>query len=84
MVKSHDEEKWKLMSQYSDNIDKSTLSSELEILRTICKADKLINFDDIVGRIQQFLERSLIKNIITAVKLVLVGAATNVTQERSF
>ena len=49
--KPHDEEKWQLMLQYFDDIDESSLSSELEILRTICKADKLINFDDIIGRI---------------------------------
>ena len=74
------------LKNYHDDIDVSALPAELEILKTICAGGEVSNFDDITKRIMMISkeERFLIGNVIVVIKIVMVGAATSATPERSF
>ena len=74
------------LKNYHDDIDVSALPTELQILRTICTDGEVSNFDDITKQIlmKSKEERGLKGNVIAIIKIVLVGAATSATPERSF
>ena len=75
-----------LLNIYGADIDSSALPSELLILCSICKDGNPSHFDDILTSLQAIskTERSLIPNIVSIVKVVLVSGATTATPERSF
>ena len=74
------------LKNYHDDINVSSLPAELQVFRSICTGDKVEFFEDITRKIKTRSkeERGLIINVIKIIKLVLVGAATSATPERSF
>ena len=75
------------LDEYTDDFDISALPAELLILRTMFANENVSYFEEIKIKLKNEsikAERSLIKNVIKLMKLVLVGAATSATPERSF
>ena len=74
------------LEKYRDDIDLTALTAELQVLRTICGNKSVSHFKEIKRKIaaRSPAERSLIRNTVKLMKLVLVGAATSATPERSF
>lgn len=74
------------LERYRDDIDITALPAELQVLRTICAKESVTYFEEIKKKVvaRSPAERSLIRNTVKLMKLVLVGAATSATPERSF
>lgn len=74
------------LKDYNNDVDLSALPAELQILQTICAGDNVSHFDEIKKKImtKSKQERRLVGNVVKVIKLVLVGAATSATPERSF
>ncbi len=82
---SFDDELASLAAKYSDDLDISALPAELAILHTLCKVTDIVNFDDIVRVLKSSKEDlPLLQNVVTMIKIVLIGGATTATPERSF
>ena len=82
---SYEEPEMLYLKQYYDDINVSALPAEFQILKTVCSDSKIVNFQDIVEKLQSLtVKRNLLPNVFTLVKLLLVGAATSATPERSF
>ena len=71
---------------YGDDINFGSLSTELTVLKTICKDEKPSHTKEIVKALKGCDHRTwlLIPFVIKLVKLLLVMAATSATPERSF
>ena len=74
-----------ISTQYGDEIDLVALKIEANVLRTSSK-DKVACFKDIYQVVKDCSEgeRGLLRNIIHAIKLLLVNPSTSCTPERSF
>ena len=66
--------------------DDQSLPCDLELLPTIFRGFKPVNFSDVVDVIQSLSneKRKLIKNVVIIIRLVLTMGATFATPERSF
>lgn len=74
-----------LRVHYSTEVDVGQLMMECDILRAIFKDEKPICFEEVVAHLRVLQQqRSLIPNITTICKLLLVNPATTATAERSF
>ena len=75
------------LDKYKDDLDVSALPSELLLLREMFANEQISTFEEIkvkITTISTKAELRLIENVIKLSKLVLVGAATSATPERSF
>ena len=74
------------IKKYTDDLDISVLPAEIHVLRSVFKNEEVAHFEEITEKIMESsaAERHLFGNIIKLMKLVLVGAATSATPERSF
>ena len=74
-----------MTSFYKDDVDTVLLTSEIELLKTICKEEKPRNTAEIVAILKKYDNHlELIPNVVQILKLLLVNAATSATPERSF
>ena len=74
------------LEKYSDDLDISALPAEIQVLRSVFKNEKVAHFEEITEKVikSSAAEKILFGNVIKLMKLVLVGAATSATPERSF
>ena len=84
--KPAEEEMKTVKASFCDDFDDQSLPCELELLPTIFRGFKPVNFSDVVGVIQSLSneKRKLIKNVVIIIRLVLTMGATSATPERSF
>ena len=71
---------------YTDDVNISVLTTQMEILQVLLKDGDYFCFDDILVKIKELPnpEREMIKEVITLCKLILVNPATSAAGERSF
>ena len=84
--KPAEEEMKTVKASFYDEFDDQSLPCELELLPTIFRGFKPVNFSDVVDAIQSLSneKRKLIKNVVIIIRLVLTMGATSATPERSF
>ena len=73
-------------SIYGGDIDMANLEAQLGMLGSNCKEKEIASIHDIRECLQQFsgAERTLLNEVVTVMKLLLVLPATNASSERSF
>ena len=74
------------MSVYADDAETMALLSELVIVRTVFESLEPVHFGDTLEKLKTIspIERVIIKNIMTVMKIVLTTRATSATPGRSF
>ena len=84
--KPAEEEMKTVKASFCDDFDDQSLPCELELLPTIFRGFKPVNFSDVVDIIQSLSneKRKLIKNVVIIIRLVLTLGAISTTPERSF
>ena len=69
---------------FGDDVDVTSLSTELEVLKSICKKNKPSHTLEIIEVLKQCDNWLIIPSVVKIVKLLLVVAPTTATAERSF
>ena len=69
---------------FGDDVDVTSLSTELEVLKSICKKNKPSHTLEIIEVLKQCDNCLIIPSVVKIVKLLLVVAPTTATAERSF
>ena len=84
--KPAEEEMKTAKASFCDDFDDQSLPCELELLPTIFRGFKPVNFSEVGDFIQSLSneKRKLIKNVVIIIRLVLTMGATSATPERSF
>ena len=74
------------MSIYVDDVQATTLLSELLILCTMFESLEPVHFGSIVEKLKAISpqEHVIINNVITIIKILLTTGVTSATSERSF